>query len=106
MTVSEATAYLGEQIDQFVKETDPKAGKLLELTIMQMNFLRLMKLQMGEDLNDAGYIMLRKHLMATLEIAAGMMSIEPEIIDRVVTKSIELVDCMNAMADPTRTNLH
>lgn len=103
MTINAAKEFMSNEITEFVAQHSPKMGLLLELTLMQITFMQMFR----ESTDDKElYNMVQLHTMKTLEVSAFMADISEVDIDAVVSKSIELVDCMGAIADPTRTNLH
>lgn len=106
MTARDAIQYLEDEFEKFAKINDKRVGQLLELTVSQITFVQLVQIQMGDRLEVEDIQIIRSHLMKTLEAAAHMAGIGAEDIDRVIKKSMELVDCMKVMTDPTHTNLH
>ena len=106
MTTEAALDYLQNELDAFNKVNDKTVSELLELTISQITFIQLIYIQMGDKLAQEDLHLIRSHLMTTLETSARIAGVTPNEIDRIVKKSMELVDCMSAMTDPTRTNLH
>ena len=106
MTTKTALDYLQAELDAFNKVNDSSVAELLELTISQITFIQLVNIQMGNKLDAEDLTLIRCHLMTSLQSTARIAGITGPEVDRVVKKSMELVDCMSAMTDPTRTNLH
>lgn len=97
--------YLLNEINCFTKNSSPKVGQLLEITTWHLSFLQLLQTSFTE-INVEAIKLIQLHLMKNLEISAQLLEITDSDIDQVITKSIELVDSISAMTDPTRTNSH
>lgn len=100
----EINQYLEDELTKFSNSNTPNVGMLLELTMLQLAFLRMVSA--APDIDDVFQLSLVAHINKTLQMAALMGSISQNDIDRVVAKGTELVDCMRAIADPTPTNVH
>lgn len=106
MSTSEANNYLGQQLDEYAEKHSPTMGRLLELTMMHITFIQLLRVQFNGRMDEDEFRLIRSHLTRSMEMTARIAGISDEDTDQVISKSLELVDSMSAIADPTRTNLH
>ena len=103
----DAIQYLDDQLRLFADKNSVVMGQLLELTVAQITFMQLIHIQFADRLEEMDFNLIRSHQMKTLSAVANMLDMPVEDIDHIIKKSMELVDCMQAMTDPTRTtNLH
>jgi hypothetical protein len=105
-TLGEANKFLADQFELFTEEHSHTTGKLLELIMLNLTFMGMMSEHLQNDGDTNTYRLVQMHVMKCLDIATGMAGISDEEVTIVVDKSIELVDCLRAIADPTHTNVH
>jgi len=97
--------YLDNQIDVFTENKGHILGLLLEQCLLQITFLRVTrhdKLSVSEEVQE----MLVNHVNKTLQLSAALGQVSQTQVDEVIAKAANLIDCADAIVDPTRTNLH
>jgi hypothetical protein len=96
--------FIEEQLNLFTEEVGKKPSQLLELAMLNLSFVDLIYVNFEPD--EAMCQRLMHHTMKCLELCAAMAGIPEAEVNSVLDKSIELVDCMQAIADPKHTNVH
>jgi hypothetical protein len=103
--VDKELEFLKKEISAYGAEHGELPQRLLEITVAQISFMQLFAAA-SIELEPAIASLIRKHLMQTLEMATNMVDMPAKEVNHVIKKSIELVDSINAIHDPSRTNLH